>query len=117
MNLSLEAYDWWATQIPTQYRTLETKTLDSSNSELIKSYHKINDDNADNLFEEYIKVRVLPCFLVKQPLLNVGIWTSPSSSAIAFKTLMRKNAMEFIRRSLRIFVTLAMPTLNLFDVQ
>ena len=64
MNLSLEAYDWWVTEVPTQYRTVESSTLDSSNSELIKSYYKINDDNAENLFEEYIKVRVLPRLLI-----------------------------------------------------
>ena len=64
MNLSLEAYDWWVTEVPTQYRTVESSTLDSSNSELIKSYYKINDDNAENLFEEYIKVRVLLRLLI-----------------------------------------------------
>ena len=64
MNLSLEAYDWWATQVPTQYRTLESKTLDSSNSESFKSFANINNENVENLFEEYIKVRVLPCLLI-----------------------------------------------------
>jgi len=58
MNLSLEAYDWWATQVPTQYRTLESKTLDSSHSESFKRFDNINDENVENLFEEYIKVRV-----------------------------------------------------------
>ena len=67
MNLSLEAYDWWATQVPTQYRTLESKTLDSSNSESFKSFANINNENVENLFEEYIKVRVLPCLLIYQP--------------------------------------------------
>ena len=97
MNLSLEAYDWWATQVPTQYRTLETKTLDSSYSQPIKGYGKINDDNAENLFEEYIKVRVLPRLLIKQPLLESGPVPVRNSSVIASKILIRKNAMEFIR--------------------
>ena len=64
MNLSLEAYDWWATQVPTQYRTLESKTLDSSNIESFRSFANINDESVENLFEEYIKVRVLPRFLL-----------------------------------------------------
>ena len=59
MNLSLEAYDWWATQVPKQYRTLESKTLDSSHNEL-KIFANINDENVENSFEKYIKVRVLP---------------------------------------------------------
>ena len=59
MNLSLEAYDWWATQVPTQYRTLESKSLDSSHNEL-KIFANINDENLENSFEKYIKVRVLP---------------------------------------------------------
>ena len=97
MNLSLEAYDWWATQVPTQYRTLETKTLDSSNSELIKNYYKINDDDVENSFEEYIKVRVLPRLLIKQPFLESGPVPVRNSPVIASKILIRKNAMEFIR--------------------
>ena len=60
MNLSLEAYDWWATQVPTQYRTLESKTLDSSYSDSLKIFDNINDENVENSFEKYIKVRVLP---------------------------------------------------------
>ena len=59
MNLSIEAYDWWATQVPTQYRTLESKTLDSSNRGPFIRVDNINDENVENLFEEYIKVRVL----------------------------------------------------------
>ena len=60
MNLSLEAYDWWATQVPTQYRTLESKTLDSSYSDSLKIFDNIDDENVENSFEKYIKVRVLP---------------------------------------------------------
>ena len=59
MNLSLEAYDWWATQVPTQYRTLESKTLDSTYSDSLKIFDNINDENVENSFEKYIKVRVL----------------------------------------------------------
>ena len=62
MNLSIEAYNWWATQIPTQYRTLESKTFESSNIESFKSVDIINDENGENLFEEYIKVRVYFAF-------------------------------------------------------
>ena len=64
MNLSLEAYDWWATQVPTQYRTLESKTLDSSNKEPFIRVDNINDENVEDLFEEYIKVRVISFFLM-----------------------------------------------------
>ena len=64
MNLSLEAYDWWATQVPTQYRTLEPKTLDSSNREPFIRVDNINDENVEDLFEEYIKVRVISFFLM-----------------------------------------------------
>ena len=64
MNLSIEVYDWWATQVPTQYRTLESKTFESSNIESFKSVDIINDENGENLFEEYIKARILPRFLI-----------------------------------------------------
>ena len=66
MNLSLEAYDWWATQVPTQYRTLETKTLDSSNREPFIRVDHINDENIENLFEEYIKEGVFISLLILQ---------------------------------------------------
>ena len=65
MNLSLEAYDWWATQVPTQYRTLESKTLDSSYSDSLKIFDNINDENVENSFEKYIKVRVYLAFLMQ----------------------------------------------------
>lgn len=97
MNLSIEAYDWWGTQVPTQYRTLESKTIDSSHSESFKRFDNINDENVENLFEEYIKVRVLARLLIKQPLLESGPVPVRNSSVIASKILIRKNAMEFIR--------------------
>ena len=54
MNLSLEAYDWWATQVPTQYRTLESKNLDSTYSDSLKIFDNINDENVENSFEKCI---------------------------------------------------------------
>ena len=91
MNLSLEAYDWWATQVPTQYRTLESKTLDSSYSESLKIFDNINDENVENSFEKYIKVRVLPRFF------DVVTFARSSKSWAKGKTPKRTNAMEFIR--------------------
>ena len=91
MNLSLEAYDWWATQVPTQYRTLESKTLDSSYSESLKIFDNINDENVENSFEKYIKVRVLPRFF------DVVTVARSSKSWAKGKILKRTNAMEFIR--------------------
>ena len=57
MNLSLEAYDWWATKIPTQYRTLASNF--DSNSELFNGYFHINNKNGENFFDAYLKVWVL----------------------------------------------------------
>ena len=54
MNLSLEAYDWWATQVPTKYQTLET------NSESDQNFDNINEEKKYDLFDEYIQVWVLP---------------------------------------------------------
>ena len=91
MNLSLEAYDWWATQVPTQYRTLESKTLDSSYSDSLKIFDNINDENVENSFEKYIKVRVLPRFF------DVVTVVRPRNSQAKGKAQKRTNAMEFIR--------------------
>ena len=52
MNLDLEAYDWWATKIPTQYRTLD------SYSKSFNGFVHINDENGENLFDAYLKVWV-----------------------------------------------------------
>ena len=52
MNLSLEAYDWWATQIPAHYRTLET------NSKYYKGFDEINDGKGNDIFVAYIQVWV-----------------------------------------------------------
>ena len=57
MNLSLEAYDWWATKIPTQYRTLASNF--DSKSESFQSYVRISDENGENFFDTYLKVWVL----------------------------------------------------------
>ena len=52
MNLSLKAYDWWATEIPAHYRTLET------NSEYYQSFDSINDEKSKDIFVAYIQVWV-----------------------------------------------------------
>jgi len=119
MNLNLEAYDWWATKkIPTQYRILD------SYSKSFNGFAHINDENGENLFDEYLKVWDLHFIRVR-----VGYYTSPRLSPRSYHRILvlitvakwhsnpkRKNVMEFIRRSLQTFVTLAMPILNLFDV-
>ena len=52
MNLSLEAYDWWATQIPAHYRTLET------NSKYVNFFESVNNGKGSNIFDAYIQVWV-----------------------------------------------------------
>ena len=68
MNLSLEAYDWWATQVPTKYQTLET------NSESDQSFDNINEEKKYDLFDEYIQVWVLPHPLIFNLPLS-PVWT------------------------------------------
>ena len=48
MNLDLEAYDWWATKKPTQYRILDSYS---------KSFNSFgHDENGENWFDVYLKV-------------------------------------------------------------
>ena len=47
MNLSLEAYDWWATKIPTQYRTLASNF--DSKSESFQSYVQLESFKFESL--------------------------------------------------------------------
>ena len=116
MNLNLEAYDWWGTKKNTWYRTLD------SNSESLNSFVHIKNKNEENLFEAYLKVWVL-YFYQSIVVTRVRGCARPCLSNCYLITVAdcrlnskRKNATEFIRQSLRIFVTLAMPNLNLFDV-
>ena len=106
MNLNLEAYDWWATKIPTQYRTLD------SYSKSFNSFVHINDDNGENLFDAYLKVWVsyfyqssdrtvgLPRGFVVMRVHRtlILITVARDSAAECHLNLKRKNVMEFIRR-------------------
>ena len=103
MNLSLEAYDWWATKIPTQYRTLD------SYSKSFNGFVHINDENGENLFDAYLKVWVshfyhssdravcLPCVFV---VMRVHVHQTLILITVSETHLnpKRKNVMEFIRR-------------------
>ena len=72
MNLSLEAYDWWATKIPTQYRTLASNF--DSKSESFQSYVRIGEESEENLFDGYFKVWVLN---FGQNSMNACVHSSP----------------------------------------
>ena len=75
MNLSLEAYDWWATKIPTQYRTLASNF--DSKSESFQSYVQLESFKFESLKLESFSwsevgefLLVLESFAVKNNKVN-----------------------------------------------